>query len=72
MSSTKNFETLAIRSQLERTQFSEHSTPMYVTSSFVFDDAEDMRASFAEEKERNIYSRFTNLILQNSYLSYVL
>lgn len=33
---------------------------MYVTSSFVFDDAEDMRASFAEEKEKNIYSRYSN------------
>lgn len=33
---------------------------MYLTSSFVFDDAEDMRASFAEEKERNIYSRYAN------------
>ena len=55
-----NFETEAIRTQTERTQFSEHSTPMYVTSSFVFDDAEDMRASFAEEKEKNLYSRFSN------------
>jgi O-succinylhomoserine sulfhydrylase len=33
---------------------------MYLTSSFVFEDAEDMRASFAEEKQRNIYSRFSN------------
>ena len=56
----KQFETEAIRTQLERTEFLEHSTPLYLTSSFVFDDAEDMRASFAEEKERNIYSRFTN------------
>lgn len=56
----KNFETAAIRNQTERTQFSEHSTPLYLTSSFVFDDAEDMRASFAEEKERNLYSRFSN------------
>ncbi len=55
-----NFETDAIRNQLERSQFQEHSTPMYVTSSFVFEDAEDMRASFTEEKERNIYSRFSN------------
>ncbi len=54
------FETDAIRNQLERTQFQEHSTPMYLTSSFVFEDAEDMRASFTEEKERNIYSRFSN------------
>lgn len=56
----KNFETEAIRTQIERSQFLEHSNPLYLTSSFVFEDAEDMRASFAEEKERNIYSRFTN------------
>ena len=54
------FETKAIRNQLERTQYLEHSTPMFLSSSFVFEDAEDMRASFAEEKDRNIYSRFTN------------
>jgi O-succinylhomoserine sulfhydrylase len=57
---SKNFETIAIRTQTERTQFSEHSTPLYLTSSFVFDDAEEMRASFSEEKERNLYSRFSN------------
>ena len=54
------FETQAIRSQLERTQYLEHSVPLYLTSSFVFEDAEDMRASFAEEKGRNIYSRYSN------------
>ena len=57
---SQHFETQAIRTQTERTQFSEHSTPLYLTSSFVFDDAEDMRASFAEEKEKNLYSRFSN------------
>lgn len=57
---SKHFETEAIRNQTERSQFSEHSTPLYLTSSFVFDDAEEMRLSFAEEKERNLYSRFTN------------
>lgn len=57
---TNKFETNAIRSQLGRTQFLEHSVPIYLTSSFVFEDAEDMRASFAEEKERNIYSRYSN------------
>ncbi|MGC6478927.1 MAG: trans-sulfuration enzyme family protein [Flavobacteriaceae bacterium] len=56
----QQFETQAIRNQLSRSEFMEHSSPMYLTSSFVFEDAEDMRASFAEEKERNIYSRFTN------------
>ena len=54
------FETQAIRTQLERTQFQEHSVPLYLTSSFVFEDAEDMRASFADEKDRNIYSRYSN------------
>ncbi|UII80761.1 PLP-dependent aspartate aminotransferase family protein [Flagellimonas sp. CMM7] len=60
MKKERKFETEAIRTQLERTQFLEHSTPMYLTSSFVFEDAEDMRASFAEEKEHNIYSRYSN------------
>lgn len=56
----ENFETSAIRTQTERTQFDEHSTPLYLTSSFIFQDAEDMRASFAEEKPKNLYSRFSN------------
>lgn len=58
--STINFETLAIRTQSQRSHFDEHSTPLYLTSSFVFEDAEDMRASFAEEKDKNLYSRFSN------------
>tara|TARA_B110000459_G_scaffold191669_1_gene228016 strand:+ start:755 stop:1924 length:1170 start_codon:yes stop_codon:yes gene_type:complete len=53
-------ETRAVRTQMERSQYLEHSTPLHLTSSFVFEDAEDMRASFAEEKQCNIYSRFTN------------
>ena len=56
----KQFETEAIRGQMERSQYLEHSAPIYVTSSFVFEDSEDMRASFAEEKHRNIYSRYSN------------
>lgn len=55
-----HLETTAIRTQIERTQFLEHSNPLYLTSSYIFEDAEDMRASFADEKERNIYSRYTN------------
>ena len=55
-----NFETNAIRIQSRRSHFDEHSTPLYLTSSFVFEDAEDMRASFAEEKQKNLYSRFSN------------
>lgn len=57
---SNSFETKAIRTQIERTQFLEHSSPLYLTSSFVFEDSEDMRASFTEEKEHNIYSRYNN------------
>ncbi|REE16929.1 O-succinylhomoserine sulfhydrylase [Winogradskyella pacifica] len=56
----KHTETQAIRTQIERSQFLEHSSPLYLTSSYVFEDAEDMRASFADEKQRNIYSRYSN------------
>ena len=56
----QKFETQAVRNQMERSQYGEHSASLYLTSSFVFDDSEDMRASFAEEKQRNIYSRFSN------------
>jgi len=57
---SKNFETLAIRTQLERSEFNEHSTPLHLTSSFVFDDTEQMRAMFSDEISGNIYSRFSN------------
>lgn len=55
-----HIETTAIRTQAERSQYQEHSVPLYLTSSYVFEDSEDMRASFAEEKDRNIYSRYSN------------
>jgi O-succinylhomoserine sulfhydrylase len=55
-----HFETAAIRLQNERTQHSEHSVPIYATSSFVFEDAEHARALFSDEMEGNIYSRFSN------------
>ena len=58
--SSKHIETQAIRTQIERSQYLEHSNPLYLTSSYVFEDAEDMRASFADEKQRNIYSRYSN------------
>jgi O-succinylhomoserine sulfhydrylase len=50
----------SVRTQTPRTNQREHSTPIFPTSSFVFDDAEHMRALFADEQEGNIYSRFTN------------
>jgi len=52
--------TQAIRIQTPRTSQQEHSTPLYLTSSFIFDEAEAMRAAFADETDDNIYSRFSN------------
>lgn len=60
MSKKIHFETIAVRDQIERTENKEHSVPLYLTSGFVFDDAEEMRASFAEEKQRDLYSRYSN------------
>jgi len=53
-------DTLAIRTQTPRGAEREHSTPLYLTSSFVFEDAEQARALFAEEEQGNIYSRYAN------------
>ncbi len=52
--------TKAIRIQTERTGEMEHSTPMFLTSSFCYNDAEEMRAAFADETDANIYTRFSN------------
>lgn len=49
-----------IRSQSKRSQYREHSTPLYLTSSFIFDSAEQSRAVFAGEEEAMIYSRYDN------------
>ncbi|UYQ95219.1 O-succinylhomoserine sulfhydrylase [Chitinophaga horti] len=53
-------ETNAIRTRAAQTQHMEHSSPVFLTSSFTFDNAEDMRAAFADETDANIYSRFSN------------
>lgn len=53
-------ETDAIRTQAERSHNREHSTPIYLTSSFVFDDAEQAVALFNDEIPGNIYTRFSN------------
>lgn len=50
----------AIRIQTNKTDEMEHSTPLFLTSSFCFEDAESMRAAFADETDDNIYSRFSN------------
>lgn len=53
-------ETIAIRTQHPTSPSREHSVPLYLTSSFVFDDAEQARALFAEEVEGPVYSRYSN------------
>ncbi|KAA3614674.1 MAG: aminotransferase class I/II-fold pyridoxal phosphate-dependent enzyme [Calditrichaeota bacterium] len=53
-------ETKDIRNQFPRSENREHSVPLYLTSSFVFEDAEQGRALFANEISGNIYSRFSN------------
>jgi O-succinylhomoserine sulfhydrylase len=53
-------QTKLIRTQAVRSANREHSVPLYLTSSFIFDDAEQGRAVFAGEQEANIYSRYSN------------
>ncbi|MFA6437708.1 MAG: aminotransferase class I/II-fold pyridoxal phosphate-dependent enzyme [Bacteriovoracaceae bacterium] len=60
MATSKKFETNAIRTQVPRSPMREHSVPLYMTSSFVFDNAEQARALFADEIPGNIYTRFSN------------
>ncbi|MQA89637.1 MAG: aminotransferase class I/II-fold pyridoxal phosphate-dependent enzyme [Gemmatimonas sp.] len=53
-------ETRAIREQVKTTAQREHSVPLFLTSSFVFDSAEQARALFADEIPGNVYSRYSN------------
>jgi O-succinylhomoserine sulfhydrylase len=55
-----DFETLAVRAGIHRSQFNEHSEAMYLTSSFVFDSAAQAAARFSEKEPGFIYARFTN------------
>lgn len=56
----KQDATKAIRVKNQNTQYNEHSTPIFLTSSFTFESAEDMRAAFADEVDATVYSRFVN------------
>lgn len=57
-------QTKAIRTQTKKTQYREHSTPLFLTSSFSFESAEQGKALFDETEEGNIYSRFSNPSVQ--------
>jgi len=60
MDNDLDLETLAVRAGIHRTPFGEHSEPIYLTSSFVFANAAQAAARFANQEPGNIYSRFTN------------
>ena len=53
-------ETQAIRAGQQRTHEGEHSVPIFMTSSYVFDSAEAASLRFTGQEPGNIYSRFTN------------
>jgi O-succinylhomoserine sulfhydrylase len=57
---TLSADTLAVRAGIERSQFNEHSEALYLTSSFVFNNAAQAAARFGDQEEGNVYSRFTN------------
>lgn len=57
---SKHFETNSVRISPSKSSQREHSAPIYLTSSFTFDSAEEARATFADEIEGNIYSRYAN------------
>jgi O-succinylhomoserine sulfhydrylase len=55
-----NFDTLAVRAGITRSQFGEHAEAMYLTSSYVFDNAEQAAGRFQRGEPGLVYSRFTN------------
>ena len=52
--------TLAVRAGQERSQFGEHGEALYLTSSFVFENAAQAARRFSGEEAGNVYSRFSN------------
>jgi O-succinylhomoserine sulfhydrylase len=60
MTAEWDFETLAVRAGTARSRFGEHSEALYLTSSFVFENAAQAAARFSGEEPGNVYARFTN------------
>jgi O-succinylhomoserine sulfhydrylase len=60
MDEEHGFDTRAVRAGIHRSQFNEHSEPVYLTSSFVFDNAAQAARRFANEEPGYVYSRFSN------------
>jgi O-succinylhomoserine sulfhydrylase len=59
-----DFETLAVRAGIHRSQFAEHSEALYLTSSFVFESAAQAAARFSNAEDGMVYSRYTNPTVQ--------
>ncbi|MEK9719776.1 MAG: O-succinylhomoserine sulfhydrylase [Quisquiliibacterium sp.] len=59
-----DFDTLAVRAGIERTPFGEHAEPLFLTSSFVFQDAAQAAARFSGDDPGFVYSRFSNPTLK--------
>lgn len=57
-------QTRTIRTQTKKTHYREHSTPLFLTSSFTFESAEQGKALFDETEQGNLYSRFSNPTVQ--------
>ncbi|NBS66621.1 MAG: O-succinylhomoserine sulfhydrylase [Betaproteobacteria bacterium] len=64
MSDSFSFDTLAVRAGIERSQFGEHAEPIYLTSSFVFENSAQAAARFAGTDRGPVYSRFSNPTVQ--------
>ncbi len=60
MNSKLHTQTKVVRTQIPRTEAGEHSAPLYLTSSFLFESAEEMADAFADRNDHLIYSRFDN------------
>ena len=60
-----HLDTLAVRAGIVRTSEGEHAEPVFLTSSYVFDNAADAAARFAGEASGNVYSRYTNPTVRN-------
>jgi len=59
-SGDSEFSTLAVRAGQRRSNEAEQSEPIFTTSSFIFDSAEQAAARFSGDDPGNVYSRFTN------------
>jgi O-succinylhomoserine sulfhydrylase len=60
MDNTFELATLGVRAGQARTEFREHSEALFLTSSFVFDNAQQAAARFSGSEAGFVYSRFTN------------